>query len=519
MPSNPSLSSRKAAAFAALAAFTALSLSACGGGGGGSSDAPGAAPPPTGEPSTPAPPPGTPAPPPPPSQSPPPAPAAGTWGAPQLVESDTNGVLNQHLAVAPNGKAVAAWLEDRGTATLTTYSVHARAYSPDTGWGATVSFALTGGAGMPEVAVNANGDAIVLWEQSATNGTNLSVNTIRYSAATGAWDAAPTAVLSASEASLYGIYSAINSHRVTLDNNGNAFYAFSVATILDDPDGAWVKQWRNGVWGPATRFLAGATSDAKELQFAASPDGKSATAIWQQISSSTNRFRMLASEYKEGSGWTAGHEIDGDLVRSFGMARITIADNGDTIAAWTGRDGSGSNLYATRLSNGSWSTPTVIDRVGLTSDERYIAGLCSDAAGNAVMVTLPFLQLGQVAARRFTVDKGWDAPVRVPAEGQEFIVPQASVGCNTKGDAMVSYRAALGANNSYDLWARPFSATAGWGTPAQIVSLGGPAGALTLSKPVAGLDDSFRSLTLWLQDQQSGPESNKPQDLWSATFK
>ncbi len=518
MSSNPSLSSRKAAAFAALAAFTALSLSACGGGGGGSSDAPGAAPPPIGEPSTPAPPPGTPAPPPP-TQSPPPAPAAGTWGAPQLAESDANGVLNQRLAVAPNGKAVAAWLEDRSTATLTTYSVHARAYSPDTGWGAAVSFALTGGASMPEVAVNANGDAIVLWEQSATNGTNLSVNTIRYSAATGAWDAAPTAVLSASEASLYAIYEAINSHRITLDNNGNAFYAFSVSTILDNPDGAWVKQYRNGAWSAATRFLTGASSNAKDLQFAAAPDGRTATAIWKQFENNANKFRMLASEYKEGSGWTTGHEIDGDLVKSFGASKIAIAANGDTVAVWEGSNDSGSSVYFARLANGTWSTPVVIDKPGLNSLS-FLAGLCSDATGNAMLVTLPFLQLGQVAARRFTVDKGWEDPIRVPPEKQEFIVPQASVACNTKGDAMVSYRAALGANNSYDLWARPFTAGSGWGTPAQIVSLGGtPPGALMLSTPVVGLDDSFRALTLWRQDQQAGTALDKPQDLWSATFK
>ncbi len=434
------------------------------------------------------------------------------------MESDTNAVLNQKLAMAPNGKAVAAWREDRSTATLKTYSVHARAYSPDTGWGATVSFALTGGASMPEVSVNANGDAILLWQQSDTNGANLSVNTVRYSAATGAWDAAPTAVLSASEASLYGIYEAINSHRITLDDNGNAFYAFSVSTILDNPDGAWVKQYRNGAWSAATRFLAGASSNATDLQFAAAPDGRTATAIWKQFENNARKFRMLASEYKEGSGWTTGHEIDGDLVKSFGAAKIAIAANGDTIAVWEGSTDSSNNVYAARLSNGTWGAPAVIDKIGLSGAGDYIAGLCNDAAGNAVMVTLPLLRLGQVAASRFTVDQGWQAPVQIPPDGQGFIVPQASVACNTKGDAMVSYRAALGANNSYDLWARPFTASGGWGTAAQLVSLGAP-GTLTLSTPVVGLDDSFRALTIWRQDQQPGGGLNTPQDLWSATYK
>ncbi len=428
-------------------------------------------------------------------------------------------MLNQRLAMAPNGKAVAAWLEDRSTATLTTYSVHARAYSPDTGWGATVSFALTGGASMPEVSVNANGDAILLWQQSDTNGANLSVNTVRYSAATGAWDAAPTAVLSASEASLYGIYQAINSHRITLDNNGNAFYAFSVSTILNDPDGAWVKQYRNGTWSAATRFLTGASSNAKDLQFAAAPDGRTATAVWKQFENNANKYRILASEYKEGSGWTAGHEIDGNLAQSYGPAKIAIAANGDTTAVWEASTSGGSrtDIYAARLSNGTWSTPAIVTGDALGRDG-YLAGLCSDAAGNAVMVTLPF-SLGQVAASRFTVDQGWQAPVQIPPDGQNLINPQAAVGCNTKGDAMVTYRGSIVATSAFEVWARPFIAGSGWGAPALVVSKGDTNNFLVLSQPQVGLDDSLRALAIWGQDQQPGIALDKPKDLWSATYK
>ncbi|WP_175518452.1 hypothetical protein [Paracidovorax wautersii] len=421
--------------------------------------------------------------------------------------------------MAPNGKAVAAWLEARQINDNTTlYSVHARAYSPDTGWGNSVAFATTGniGANLPEVVVNANGDAILLWRQSEVMGNNLAVNTIRYNAGTGVWDAAPAAVLSDAEATLYQGYDWINSHHITLDNNGNAFYAFSVSTILNAPDGAWVKQYRNGVWSDAVRFLAGASSNAKDLQLAAAPDGRTATAIWKQFENNANKFRMLASEYREGSGWTTGHEIDGDLVKSFGSTKIAIAANGDTTAVWEGSsDVGGSRFYAARLSNGAWSAPVTVGNTRPVIAFDSIAGLCSDAAGNAVLVTLP----SQITAIRFTVDQGWQAPVDIPPAEQSYISPQASVACNTKGDAMVSYRAALGANNSYDLWARPFSATSGWGTAAQIVSLGGPAGMLTLSTPVVGVDDSFRALTLWRQDQQSGSGLNKPRDLWSATYK
>jgi hypothetical protein len=81
---------------------------------------------------------------------------------------------------------------------------------------------------------------------------------------------------------------------------------------------------------------------------------------------------------------------------------------------------------------------------------------------------------------------------------------------------MVSWRAALGATNSYDLWARPYAAVGGWGTAAQIVSLTSSSG-LTLTGPLVGLDDNAKALTIWRQDNQAGV--SPPQSLWSAAFK
>lgn len=436
------------------------------------------------------------------------------------MENDTAGVTQHKLAVAPNGKAVSAWLEDRSTSTQSLYSVHARAYSPDTGWGAVAAYNVTGtnGAGKPQIAINSNGDAILVWVQiSATQGITRDFNiaSVRYSATTGTWDAAPTNILGVNEIPrAYDVD--MDSHAVTLDDAGNSFYAIANRTIFDEPDGAWYKQYRNGTWTPTTRFLAGASSEGKEIALVAAPNGATATALWKQYDNNASKYRILASEYRDGSGWTAGHAVDGDLARSYGPARIAIAANGDTTAVWEASTtgGTRTDIYAARLTSSGWSTPTIITASALGRDG-YLADLCSDAAGNAVMLTLPF-DLGQVAAQRFNVATGWGAPERVPADDQAFIVPQASVACNTKGDAMVSYRAALGADNSYQLWARPYVAGTGWGTPSQLISLSSASG-LTLTTPVVGLDDSLRALTLWRQDQQAGV--NSPKDLWGSSFR
>ncbi len=431
-------------------------------------------------------------------------------------------MLDHHLAVAPNGTAVSAWLEDRSTRTQSLYSVHARAYSPATGWGNPVVFdgAGTLSADKPEVAINANGDAILVWSRIDTATGKIGIASVRYTAGTGAWDGAPASLLGTNDPTLSSGF--LDSHRVTLDNTGNAFYAFAVGSVLNQPDGAWVKQYRNGAWGPAARFLAGASSEAKDLSLAATPAGTAATAVWKQYDNNSRKFRVLASEYRDGAGWSAGHEIDGDLARSYGPARIAIAANGDTTAVWEASTSGGSrtDIYASRLAGSTWGTPAVIGGDALGRDG-YLAGLCGDASGNAVVVTLP-TDLGQVAATRYTVGSGWGAASRVPPEGQSFIVPQAAVACNTKGDAMVTWRAALGPTNSYDLWARPYVAGTGWGTASQIVSL--PSGAngapgFALTRPVIGLDDSFRALAVWRQDSRAELSLDIPQNLWFAAFK
>lgn len=438
------------------------------------------------------------------------------------MESDAPGVESHRMAVAPNGTAVAVWLEDRSTSTQSLYSVHARAYAPATGWGDAVAFNVTGtdDAGRPEVAINANGDAMVVWVQvggpSAGTSRDFNIASVRYKA--GVWDSTPSYVLDATDIPAAGFSGALNAHQITLDNAGNAFYAFSVETVLDAPDGAWVKRYHDGVWDPAARFLPGASSTARDIKLAAAPDGSAATAVWRQYNNNTSKYRVLASEYTASGGWSAGHTIDGDLaLGTYAYPRITIAANGDTTAVWEANTtgGTRTDVYATRLTGGVWSLPTVVGSSSLGRADTMIAGLCSDASGNAVLVTLPY-DLGQVAATRFTVSGGWEAAVRVPPDAQAFIVPQASVACNTKGDAMVSWRAALGSDNSYELWARPYAAAGGWGTAAPIVSLTAASG-LTLSTPLVGLDDNAKALTLWRQDNQAGV--NPPQSLWASAFK
>jgi hypothetical protein len=413
-------------------------------------------------------------------------------------------------------------MEDRSTGTGELSSVHARAYSPTTGWGAPVAFNTSGSdsAGSPEVAINANGEAIVVWVQlgAAAPGTSRGFNiaSVRYKA--GAWDSVPTNLLDATDIPDAGFSMDLTAHQITLDDAGNALYAFTVATIFDWPDGAWAKRYRNGAWESAARFLPGASSEARDIRLAAAPDGTKATAVWRQYNNSTNKYRMLASEYNEGSGWSTGHEIDADLaLGSYENPRVAIAANGDTIAVWEASTtgGTRTDAYASRFAGGNWSHPTVVTSISIGRADGFIADLCSDAAGNAMLVTKPY-DLGQIAATRFTVGNGWAAPERVPPETQSFIVPEGSVACNTKGDAMVSWRAALDADNSYDIWARSYAAAGGWGTPTQIVSLPASPG-LTLRSPLVGLDDSSKGLTVWRQDNQPGV--SPPQSLWSSLFK
>lgn len=100
------------------------------------------------------------------------APGSG-WGAVQSIHSGSIAMMGHQLAVSTIGNAVAIWTQIEGDKTPpgpVNISVCASYYRPDSGWGPETSlFNIIAGTMYGKVAINDNGDRVVVWNRNYKN--------------------------------------------------------------------------------------------------------------------------------------------------------------------------------------------------------------------------------------------------------------------------------------------------------------------------------------------------------------
>jgi hypothetical protein len=116
---------------------------------------------------------------------------SGWGGFPDLIQTDIGGggtanALTPQLAMDANGNALAVWVQPDG-ASDNTPDIWINRYTAGSGWGTTANLgqvrinipgAAGAPAGWPQIAMDANGNALVVWTQS--DGVNDSIWSNRY---------------------------------------------------------------------------------------------------------------------------------------------------------------------------------------------------------------------------------------------------------------------------------------------------------------------------------------------------
>jgi hypothetical protein len=257
--------------------------------------------------------------------------AGGGWGTTAtVIESGTGTAVSPQIAIDGDGNAIAVWQQYDGSH----WNIYANRYTPSGGWGttATVIESGTGTAYDPQIAIDGDGNAIAVWYQY--DGGHLSIYANRYTSG-GGWDMTAT-VIESGTGDAYdpqiaidgdgnaivvwvqddGSYDSIYANRYTsgggwgsatliesgtgdaydsqiaIDGDGNAI------AVWDQDDGVQWSTYANrytfgGGWGTAT-VIESSTSDAYEPQIAIDGDGN-AIAVWVQDDGSyeniyANRF-------------------------------------------------------------------------------------------------------------------------------------------------------------------------------------------------------------------------------------
>lgn len=326
------------------------------------------------------------------------------------------------------------------------------------GWGPAAVIPGTstiGDAFAPEVAMDARGSAIVVWQASQVGADALMA---ARQAPDGAWHEAVAVDTP--------VGAFVGSQRVAMDATGNAVAVWSRSASYPT---VWASRFSPGTgWSPPER-LTSASDQGPFPQFqgsfpqlAVDPTGNG-LAVWQSTRLSFPRdWTIWASRLTEGQ-WEPAQAIQSPLLELGGSPAVAVSADGTGLAVWNERHGGVPGIWANRFRPATgWATAEPIsdeDPRGLS-----FADVAMDAMGNGMAVSLHWVAsaVQDIEATRHVVGRGWDVPVTAAASRNSVQSPHLAM--DPSGNALVIWHEA-GPGDVFRLWATRFTIGAGWGRP------------------------------------------------------
>jgi len=197
------------------------------------------------------------------------------WGTATSIHTGSSGERPQ-IAMSPNGNAIAVWSANEG--------LWANRYTLASGWGTAELIPGNGSSRSPQIAIDGSGNAIVVWQQFDNTRYSYSVGTNRYTAGSG-WGAAtvfetssgvPPAIAMDANGNAIAVWQGsggIRTNRYTAGSGWGAATLISTGggspQIAMDANGNGIAVWsqydgtRHNIW--ANRYTAASGWGAAEL--------------------------------------------------------------------------------------------------------------------------------------------------------------------------------------------------------------------------------------------------------------
>jgi len=316
-----------------------------------------------------------------------------SWGTAQLLETIDlgDGAENARVAMNAQGHAVVVWEQQNfGSSTM---SVYARYYHAANGWGAVTALEnLSGTAINPAVAIDGNGRAFAVWEQSDGVRTNI-------------W-------------------------RASYDpaNNGGL-----------------------GGWGSAGLLETDDLGDAERPAIAMDATGRT-TVAWRQNDGGAY-LNVKARRYTPGSGWDAVTLIELEDLGNVGAPVVSMSSSGSAMVTWRQNDGATWNVWAARYDIGpGWDATVKVDDATVDVQSPHVA---HDTAGN-VLVT--WTQAHSVTNKLVMVGKmyrpgtGWSGASTLGQSADQNAYSQRVAAWGTEKFGVFWYQDNAGTTDAY--WTR-----------------------------------------------------------------
>ncbi len=307
--------------------------------------------------------------------------AQGSWGPATLIQT----VLGQtaqvpQVAMDVDGNGTAVWQQYTGSGvSLAVYAARFDASSDS--WRSAVQLDPGVGASNPQVAVDASGNAVAVWEQGM-NGATVQIAASRWSQSSGAWSAAQVIQPSTLRGS---------NPQIAVAPNGDATVVWTQA----EPNGTLTIQASRrrsvtGSWSePVALTPATGANGGNWPQAQADPAGN-VLALWYQYQGA-GVYSLDAARYDVASGkWGSTVHIE-TLPPNFGFnpfasaPTLVIDAAGNATAVWSRDDGSGGALNAFQarfdIHTGAWSAASSLSGSVSIPDRVFLA---VDAQGDVL---------------------------------------------------------------------------------------------------------------------------------------
>jgi hypothetical protein len=400
----------------------------------------------------------------------------GTWGTAALIETDNAGnAYYPQIAIDTAGNALAVWYQSDGTL----LNIWANRYTAGTGWGtaALIETDNSGSAYDPQIAIDAAGNALAVWDQ--TNGTRSNIWANRYTAGTG-WGTAEL---------------------IETDNTGNAYFpqiAFDTAgnalAVWHQSEGTRFNIWANRYtagsgWGTAELIETDNAGIAYYPQIAIDAAGN-ALAVWQQ--SDGTRYNIWANRYTAGSGWGKAAMIETDNAGDAWSPQIAFDAEGNALAVWYQSDGTRLNIWANRYTAGTgWGAAALIETDN--AGDAWSPQIACDAAGNALAVWEQSDGTRyNIWANRYTAGAGWGTAELIETDNAG-IAYYPQIAFDATGNALAVWEQSDGTR--HNIWTNRYTAGAGWGA-ASLIETDNAGGAY---KPQIACNAAGNALAVWWQ--------------------
>lgn len=368
--------------------------------------------------------------------------ATKTWGTPTAIETDNAGnALRPRIAIDPDGNAVVVWYQSDGTRTrifANRYSAAADTWSTPT----RLDLDHPGSATSPEIAVDTIGNATAVWTQPSDNGVHTQIWTNR------------------TTASIWGTAVRIDSQNSDAASPQIAVGALGYPVIVWVQDtGGLYRIWANrytGInfaWSGAELVDPGVYSGHSEFPSIAVDADGNAIAAWQWSNGPAGL--VYARRYNATThlwGPTQSLPLDTGFAR---LAQVAMDPNGNATVSWQQADSTPrSRLWARRFNAATqaWDTATRIETS--SAGNALFQKVAMDSSGNAIVVwqQLDGLYLHVYTNRYRTVSGTWGTMDALVSHSANADAPEIAI--NRNGDAVAVWSESDGTHNT--IWSNRY---------------------------------------------------------------